>query len=782
MQDVPETERNAPSKSLWQRRVPHIAGIYLAGSYTLFEMAQWVVKRYQLPIYYEDMCLLGLLSLFPAVIILAWGHGAPGKDHWSPVEKLAVPINLLVTALLLYLIPKNVPVPAAPVAIAVTAFQPEAPTITAPVPDASVEIAPQAKPRTTILAFAFQDGTPGEPQPWLQYAIPLALEIDLEQELQISLRSTLSGGFTEMMRKAGFDDDRTLPLALMRRIAKQSESDFFLTGTVQPTETGYRVTADLHDIATGNVASHYESSDPSIFALTDTISGQLRAGVELDDSVRLPDLPVEELATNHVIAFQALIDGLRASTFANDIEDALAKIDLAITRDPTFALAYYKKAMLLTQHSRWAEVPAAIEAIRPHDYRLTEQAKDVLRVIQLWLVDKKPELALQALEQRLARTPRDVFALQLSLTLQSSQGEYKAALATLDVIETMESKLAYNEFRGQLLIADGRYEEALAAYTNYVATSPKDLAGHLGMARAARFLGEHQTVLDVYNRALAEDPTSPSVHRKLAGQLYLMGRFKEAERQLASMVKHSKTPQEISASHHAIASYRFTRGRVALAMKSLQSAWAVLAASNSELEMHGIRMFDIPAVARAGRRSEVLRIIEEARAPMTAGGDDPGSYQFHVFSAIAHSELGESAIATDAMKAAEAIGSALSLDMRWNLPVKARIEQEEGRLANARDLYREHLEENPAEMGTRERLAEVEFALGNADQALRELNRAVRFSPFYAPTHCLMRQILASQNRPEEARTHLARAMTIWSDADDDFAPKKLCAQQASTE
>ncbi|MCP4448030.1 MAG: tetratricopeptide repeat protein [Myxococcales bacterium] len=613
---------------------------------------------------------------------------------------------------------------------------------------------------------------------WRQYAIPLALEIDLEQDPQIFLLSTLTAGFAEMMRKAGFDDDLKLPLPLMRRIAKQSEFDFFLTGTVQTTDTGFRVAVDLHDTTIGTVAKHYEFSDGSFFALTDTISSEFRTMVGIDESAAssTPDLRIEELTTSHETAYRALIEGLRASIFDDDIEGALANIELAITRDPTFAVAHYRKAMLLTQHSRWAEVPAALEAIRPHNYRLTEKARNVVHVIQLWFVDKKPELALQALEQWLARTPRDVYALQLSLNLQMGQGEYKAALATLDVIETMETKLRYIGLRAQLLLADGRYEESLVVYTAYVEASPKTLAAHLGMARAAQFLGEHQAALDAYNRALAEDPSSPSVHRMLARQLYVMGRYKEAERQFQSMVKHSKTPLEVSASHSAIASYRFTRGRVELAMESLQSKWTLLAASSNDLEMHGVRMLDAPMIAQAGRRSEALQIVEGARGPLMAGDDDLGGYNFHGRSAITYSELGEIALAKDAMKKAEAIGGALSLDMRWNLPVKARIEQGEGRLESARALFREFLVANPSDAQTRRLLAEVELALGNTGGALRELNQCLSFAPFDPHTHCMMSRILASQDHMEKARWHQSTAMTVWSDADEDFSPKKLCA------
>tara|TARA_R110002073_G_scaffold332410_5_gene518439 strand:- start:30066 stop:30203 length:138 start_codon:yes stop_codon:yes gene_type:complete len=44
----------------------------------------------------------------------------------------------------------------------------------------------------------------------------------------------------------------------------------------------------------------------------------------------------------------------------------------------------------------------------------------------------------------------------------------------------------------------------------------------------------------------------------------------------------------------------------------------------------------------------------------------------------------------------------------------------------------------------------------------------------------MMSQIFTSQNRPKEAEKHRASAMTTWIDANEDFAPKKLCVKLIS--
>ena len=88
-------------KSLKERRVPQIAGIYLGTGWGLVQFVEWIVERYGLSPYLPDFSLVILFSLLPSVLIIAYYHGRPGPDTWTNVEKISIPINLLVTVGLL---------------------------------------------------------------------------------------------------------------------------------------------------------------------------------------------------------------------------------------------------------------------------------------------------------------------------------------------------------------------------------------------------------------------------------------------------------------------------------------------------------------------------------------------------------------------------------------------------------------------------------------------------------------------------------------------------------
>ena len=91
-------------KTLMERRVPHIIGSYIVAGTSLVLFLDWLRVRYEYPEYYISLALFGIISIMPSVIILAYFHGAPGKDEWTKIERIGVPINILFIAVMVFFI------------------------------------------------------------------------------------------------------------------------------------------------------------------------------------------------------------------------------------------------------------------------------------------------------------------------------------------------------------------------------------------------------------------------------------------------------------------------------------------------------------------------------------------------------------------------------------------------------------------------------------------------------------------------------------------------------
>ena len=90
-------------KKLLDRRVPQILGSYLVAATSLVLFVEYLVDKYQFPNHYPMLALFAIIGILPTVIILAYSHGAPGKDAWTKIEKIGIPINIVfITICLLF--------------------------------------------------------------------------------------------------------------------------------------------------------------------------------------------------------------------------------------------------------------------------------------------------------------------------------------------------------------------------------------------------------------------------------------------------------------------------------------------------------------------------------------------------------------------------------------------------------------------------------------------------------------------------------------------------------
>ena len=74
-------------ENLLRRRVLQIAGMYVAATWVVIELGDWVTERFNLPPNLTSYVFVAMLVLLPAVVLFAYNHGAPGKDKWTGTGK-----------------------------------------------------------------------------------------------------------------------------------------------------------------------------------------------------------------------------------------------------------------------------------------------------------------------------------------------------------------------------------------------------------------------------------------------------------------------------------------------------------------------------------------------------------------------------------------------------------------------------------------------------------------------------------------------------------------------
>jgi len=78
-----------------RRRVIQFLGSYLFAGTSFVLFMDWFVRKYNLPEYYPTITLICIVAILPSLLLIAYTHGAPGKDEWTKLDKIGVPINLI---------------------------------------------------------------------------------------------------------------------------------------------------------------------------------------------------------------------------------------------------------------------------------------------------------------------------------------------------------------------------------------------------------------------------------------------------------------------------------------------------------------------------------------------------------------------------------------------------------------------------------------------------------------------------------------------------------------
>lgn len=376
-------------RQLHQRRVPQFLGLYLGASWAAIQFVDWLVERYLLSRHLPDIVLITLLSLIPAVLLIAYEHGAPGRQPAGRAGKIGVPANAVISVVLVALFLQGRDLEAA--AKRVTVTDEDGQQVTRLVPTASAL-------RKVILFFWANDS--GDPDlDWLRYALPFVVERDLEQNRFVDGWSPYLRGLFTRLRRAGYRDGLGVPVALQRQMAADWRRGFFLDGRFDRHDDGLVARVAVYSTEGGGPVAELEIVGGDLFEVADLLTPRLfealdvrTAGGRVDQ-----DLPVTDILTADEGALRTFIAGENTLLLDNDATAAVALYERATEADPSFALAQSVRGNHLTSLGATARAREAIDAALRHDYRLTEHDRFWVKGFK-YVLDEQPEKRLALFE------------------------------------------------------------------------------------------------------------------------------------------------------------------------------------------------------------------------------------------------------------------------------------------------------------------------------------------------------------------------------------------------
>jgi tetratricopeptide (TPR) repeat protein len=746
---------------LFRRRIPQILGAYLIASWALLEFADWAVNRYVLSPYLVDFAFALLALMAPSVLLLAWFHGAPGRDSWSRVEKIGIPLNLAVAGIVLFGVFQGRDLGAATTTVVVADEQ----------GNELERVVPKSEFRRKVALFPFDNVSADTSLAWMQYGLPRALLHDLRQDIFFDLR--VAPHFMDRLREAGYAAGVEVPLSLKREIAEEQHRDYFLTGTIDRADGELVVETALYDVARGRLLERAVASGPDLLGIADSLSIQLKRDLEIPEQhiEGSTDLPVAELVTAAWTAYRDYVEGYRSLVFDGDWQEAMSRLRSATEVDPSFAYAHllaYQTALL---GNLGPEGQEAIKSAVEHEYRLAERDRFVAKIEYYHIARQDPGKAVAVAEMQTELFPDDIEARLRLGVLYMVQNDRPATIRQFErVLELDPSQHDIVQAVGELYESMGEFEQALEYYGRYLEQFPDSERSFRAIGDLYRQLGEHEQARDNYERGLVIEPGSVETLNALARVEYTTGRFAEAEARLAEGTDAARTPEQRAEVYEEAKYFAEWRGRIREAIQHRARRRAELEASTRPPFLTAFdRLGSLGLLVEAGEAGAALDSLSSIRKTLAPPLDVMGS-------------LGEVAVYVeleDAEKLAEAIAALDGMiqtlgfeNLRWiAVRAEARLLELQGDCEQAVDRYSAAFEFEPTEVELGTDIGRCERKLGRLEDAAASLARALKVRPADAEALLELALVREAAGDREEALEQVEAALEVWSEADQAFAP-----------
>src|SRR2546427_95213 len=577
-----------------------------------------------------------------------------------------------------------------------------------------------------------------------------ALRVDLAQSPVVRLLDAAAVG--QGLGRMGRAPGAPLDLALARELAQREGAKAVVHGQIDPLGRGYVVSAELVGASDGAAlvaVRETAQDDGAIIGAVDRLSHRLRERIgESLKSIRASD-PLEQVTTGSLEALRKYSQGVRASDAA-DMARAVTLLEEAIALDTTFAMAYRKLAVVLSNaggaQSRIAA--AATQAFRHRD-RLTPFERDLADAYYYTRVEYDPAKTEAAYRAALEQQPENGVALNNLALLFNGRRRFAEAesLTTLGLaVAPTQWALYVNAMQAQ--IGQGKFADA---------------------ARTAALLGRRA-------------PGNP-MSRFNRGFLALARReYDSAEVEARGLTQATRDPTWQASAAEGLAALYLVRGRLAAAEAQLRRAMAV----EEQRGVPGKYVEDAIGIAIMNVHyrhapDAARREVEEAlRRHLLAS--IPAEDRPYLALAFLYADAGQPDRARQILAEFEtAVPEGARRGQPFRYGAAAQIAFAEGRIEEAIRDYRTWYDEDGCAVCGLFLLGRAYERAGQRDSAVAVYERAVTTPGYFraleeeatlGPTYRRLGELYEQRGDTARAREYYGRFVELWKDADAELQPE----------
>jgi len=763
-------------KHLLERRFLQIIFIYFGICWTILEFLSWLVEHYQISPHLTDLGLITLLSMFPTVGMLAYFHGKPGRDEWTRVEKIGIPLNVLFTIILIFIVFSGKELGSATTQITLENEQGQ--IIRRKIPDSNFN--------RRVAIFFFRNQSKQPQLDWLQSAFMMGCHLDLVQDPVFSLYSASDNVIYQKILQAGLNSTIELPMTLEKKIASEIQREYFLGGSFTTSNDTFIVNTYLYETEAGKLIAEHVYSDPDIFTIIDKITHQLKndLGLPVWHIENTEDLPISALLTDNFAASREYFIGSELINLKNNYRDATIHFEKATRLDPTFTMAYWMLYTCYINNNQPTRAQSALQTAMQHIYKIPELTRFTIKQ-EYYLITENPDKRFAVLEMWVKLYPRDIRG-HFSLAAEYlKRNEPEKVIAEYNTIMNLDpGRLYFLQYIGDIYLRLGDFKNALKYYRQYQKKCPTDYSTFTALGNLYFTMGNYESARQYYTDAIAIEPDNIASVIQLGNTALETGSPESAFQSFQTALTQARTAAEKNQVYEALQRYYERTGQIRKAMQMRDAKFSVQAEYINPASVALNRILDgsIKYYFQTGNPTgafDYLKQIERELAP-----------PWNKLTAIAYLEYytasGQINLAsTSADKVAEAIRIFSSYDLSDHLyHARGQICESKADYVRALMEYQDESNLKSSDVTVLIDIARCYRLAGNAAKARSLLATTLKVLPYHPAANLEMAWICQTLGESNQARQHLETALQVWKNADPDFAPaidaRKLVAQLSS--
>ncbi len=771
------TDANPWFENLKRRRVPQFAGMYIAATWLVIELGDWVTERFNLPGYLTSYVFVAMLVMLPAVILFAYGHGAPGKDRWTRTEKIVIPLNTAIAVITLWFISPVINVEAATETIQI---EDEMGAVQ------EFEVARRGYHKE-VVGFFWENQT-GDPElDWLEYGLPLMLTYDIRRVSPVITAITPldSGSLKGRLRDQGFDRLTDVPRGLAIEVSRDRRSAALVTGEFRVEGDAKIVSASVFETASGQLLGSRTASAEDWMSAVDEVSAAILEFIEVTPADNQSDDPVLQHFSDSLDAIRHFTFGLVAIGRDNDYPRGIAELSMALELDAAFAEAgtSLSIAHYLSGNTDAARASAA-DALK-NGYRLSDASRFVVKANR-YIFDGDYERGERVLDMWAQVQPNSTRAwqniAQISRLRGGEDGVEKALGAYDRLLELNPNDYTIYREKAELEQQRGNFDAAAAHLQRYLEFVPDSDQGYLRLAGIYLAQGDLDAAQQALEDAaiLSDNPVASGLG--LARIEVRRGLHDDAASRLQALIGDDLNDQQRTQVIGVMAEIRLMLGEVEAAIGLIREANEVAKSYMAP----AARIFSIESqvagfLALLGRTDEAITLIDSAAAQV----QPPLNNYLNFFYTAIHDIADNREEYRRWARINRGVASQLPdvflpfVDLEsaqvsvWDGDYAAAIESLDRASAMLEQSFLQVSEDDLTMYDIHVGAAELYLEAGEPEKAKAQLEDILRVFPSNGYAKLVLARVLIAQGDTDNARLFLDDVLKLWAGADAGYVRLK---------